>query len=228
MTAPATDAAVAGTFTDVAGTWVQPKATCAAGERSASAFWVGLGGFDEQSTALEQTGTEADCGARGRASYSAWYELVPAAPVTVPLKVRPGDRITGAVLVQGAKVVVSLKNLTLRKRFSKTFPLVQPLDTGSAEWVAEAPSICSANGRCSVVPLTNFGTVSFSRAATIGNGHPGTIADPTWDETQMSIGGGAGAQGGSVFNPHDAVASALSADGRAFSVTWQAGATTAG
>lgn len=67
------------------------------------------------------------------------YEFVPAGPVTVKLKVRPGDRMTGAVLVSGTQVTVSLKNLSTHKRFSKTFSSVSPLDTSSAEWIAEAP-----------------------------------------------------------------------------------------
>src|SRR4051812_6026851 len=44
-------------YTNVTGSWVQPKANCKAGE-SYSAFWVGLGGFSGTSTALEQIGTE--------------------------------------------------------------------------------------------------------------------------------------------------------------------------
>ena len=58
--------------------------TCTAGIPAYSAFWVGLGGY--ASTArkhLEQVGTEADCDSNGVAHYSAWYELVPQASVTV-------------------------------------------------------------------------------------------------------------------------------------------------
>ena len=51
--------------------------------------------------------------------------------------------MTGAVLVSGTRVAVSLKNLSTHKRFSKTFSSVAPLDTTSAEWIGEAPSLCS-------------------------------------------------------------------------------------
>ncbi len=67
------------TFKTVSGTWVQPTANCSAStaETTASAFWVGLGGDSDTSSALEQTGTEADCLANGTTRYTAWYELVP-------------------------------------------------------------------------------------------------------------------------------------------------------
>ena len=78
------------TFSAVSGTWVQPTADCSAASTgtTASAFWVGLGGDSDSSTALEQTGTEADCLAGGTARYTAWYELVPASSVRVGLHVR--------------------------------------------------------------------------------------------------------------------------------------------
>ena len=110
-------------FTDVTGSWVQPRLTCSAGEVGAAAFWVGLGGSQDSSSALEQIGTEGDCNRSGKAMYSSWYEFVPAGPVTIKLKVRPGDRMTGAVLVSGTQVTVSLKNLSTHKRFSRTFRL---------------------------------------------------------------------------------------------------------
>jgi hypothetical protein len=224
-TTPQATSATAGalSFTDVAGSWLQPKLTCSTGEAGAAAFWVGLGGADESSTALEQIGTEGDCNRHGRATYSAWYEFVPAPPVTVALKVRPGDRMTGAVLVSGTRVTVSLKNLTMRKRFSKTFSTVSPLDTSSAEWIAEAPSLCRSGNQCIVVPLSNFGTTSFTRATAIANGHPGTLSDPTWSSGPVVLGPDTTPQSsfGVVANTHGALPSAISADGLSFAVTWQ-------
>jgi hypothetical protein len=222
ITAPPSSSGSSGmSFTDVAATWVQPKATCQVGEASSSAFWVGLGGFDDSSQALEQTGTEADCTAAGKETYSAWYEMVPANPVRVRLKIAPGDKIRAAVLVVGQQVLVSVKNLTRHKKFSKRLPLVQPLDTTSAEWIAEAPSLCPPSGRCSVVPLTNFGSVTFANAAAIGDGHPGTISDPTWVSTQVALAGDPAPSPGRVANTHGALPGTLSPDGRSFSVAWQ-------
>ena len=67
-------------FRRASGTWVAPAAHCGSGGRRYSAVWLGLGGLHTTSKALEQVGTEADC-AGGKGYYSAWYELVPAAPV---------------------------------------------------------------------------------------------------------------------------------------------------
>src|SRR5690349_15017483 len=71
-------------FSSVSGSWVQPTVKCGAGQ-TYSAFWVGLGGSAGGSSALEQTGTQADCTADGGTEYYAWYELVPAAPVKLDL-----------------------------------------------------------------------------------------------------------------------------------------------
>jgi len=219
------DPAVATTtsFSDVTGTWVQPKVRCLPGEVGAAAFWVGLGGWDQSSRALEQIGTEADCNEQGLVTYSGWYELVPAGPVTLKLRIHPRDRVTAAVVASGSQVVFSLKNLTRHTRFSKRLTPNFQVDTGSAEWIAEAPSLCQTNGRCTVVPLTNFGTMKFSGAATIGNGHPGTISDATWSPSQVVLAPDPGAQTryGVVANTHGAVPSATSPDGRAFSVSWR-------
>ncbi|HEY3020092.1 MAG TPA: G1 family glutamic endopeptidase [Solirubrobacteraceae bacterium] len=74
-------------FKRVSGSWVQPAVDCT-GDRSYSAYWVGLGGYRTTSNALEQVGTAADCDSTGAAHYTAWYELVPAAAVTMKLGVR--------------------------------------------------------------------------------------------------------------------------------------------
>jgi hypothetical protein len=214
-------------FSDVTATWVQPKAKCSAGREDSAAFWVGLGGDSADSQSLEQLGTEADCDASGTApTYGAWWEIVPAASVPIPLKIRAGDRVTAAVLVNGQAVTLSLKDTTRRTRFSKTVTLTQPLDVSSAEWIAEAPSICTANGRCRAVPLTQFGSVTFTNAAAIANAHPGTISDPAWLAAPIELiadgGGGRFFGRGDVLGPGvGAVPGDLSADGRSFSVAWQ-------
>src|SRR3954447_18096695 len=67
----------------VSATWTQRAVDCSSTGRAFSAYWVGLGGLDQSSQALEQIGTDADCTSGGRATYSAWYELVPAAAVDI-------------------------------------------------------------------------------------------------------------------------------------------------
>lgn len=110
--------------------WRQPQASCSPGNPSYAAFWVGLGGFTPTSTALEQAGTEVDCGLRGHASYYAWYELVPYRSVTLPasaLDVHPGDAISTTVTVVGSQVTLQIHNITRGQVFNKV------LQAGSAD-----------------------------------------------------------------------------------------------
>jgi hypothetical protein len=214
-------------FTDVTGTWVQPKATCSVGRISSSAFWVGIGGYDPNSNSLEQLGTAADCdGNTSLVSNYAWWELVPAGSVRIPLKIKAGDTITAAVLVNGQKITFSLRDVTRKTRFSKVLNTQQPLDTSSAEWIAEAPSDCGTFGRCTVVPLTNFGSVTFSKIAATGNDHGGTLTDTNWTATPIELIADDGQSGffGRSTDPLQGVGAVpgdISADGRGFSVSWQ-------
>jgi hypothetical protein len=215
-------------FTSVTGTWTQVVASCAVGDASsASAFWVGLGGYNTSSNALEQIGTDADCSKSGTPSYYAWYEIVPAPPVNIKFKINPGDTITTSVNVSGSGVLLQLINRTRRTRFTKRVTATN-LDLTSAEWIAEAPSSCTGNS-CTPVPLANFGSVAFSRIATIGNAHPGTITDPAWSAVPIQL----VPNGKFGFHPGQdrrfatqrstagtSAPDGLTADGRSFNVSW--------
>jgi hypothetical protein len=208
-------------FTTVSGTWKQPAVTCAAGSSSYSAFWVGLGGFSEDSQALEQIGTEANCTRAGNANYAVWYELVPAASVPIKLTIKPGDRFAGSVTVKGHTVTLRITNVTRKKTVTKTLSMSAP-DVSSAEWIAEAPSSCTSDGnRCETLPLANFGMVTFSSAKAIAAAHPGTISDPAWSATVVFLaGGGSGGPFARFATAASATPTALSGDGSAFAVTW--------
>ena len=78
-------------FRRVSASWRQPTATCTPGQAAFSAYWVGIGGFSQNSQALEQIGTEADCKASGQRVISAWYEIVPAPSTPISIAVGPGD-----------------------------------------------------------------------------------------------------------------------------------------
>ena len=213
-------------YSNVVGSWVQPKVTCTARQPSYSAFWVGLGGFSDDAQALEQIGTESNCDARGRPVYAAWYEIVPAPSIPIAMKMAPGDRMTAAVLVQGMQVTLQLTNTTRHIRVTRRVTVQQP-DLTSAEWIAEAPSSCSSSGQCRTLPLADFGTVSFARAAATGDGHAGTISDPAWQATPVELAelGQDGLDPSFAgMRPSPATSGAspgpLSADGRGFAVAW--------
>ena len=225
----ATVASAAMSFSDVTATWTQPTATCTAGQSTSAAIWVGLGGYTVGSNALEQAGTAADCSSAGKATYYAWYELVPAASVTLKLKIFPGDRITSTVLVKGTDVLVQVKNRTRRTVFTKHLPMSSP-DLASAEWVVEAPSECTVAGFCRTVPLTNFGSIAFSKTYALGNGQGGTLSGPGWEPTPIQLVPRARRFFGDVNASASSTAGASPADvapdGSGFTVNWVADATT--
>jgi hypothetical protein len=214
-------------FKKVTGTWTQPTATCTSGRPTYSAVWVGIGGFDVNSPALEQIGTESDCTASGRAVSSAWYELVPAASRGAKLTVKPGDRMRAGVIVDGNKVTLTLTNLTRHRSFTKRLHAAV-VDTTSAEWILEAPSVCSSTWNCHTLPLANFGSTGFTAAtATTSTGHRGTIDDRGWTTTRISLAAtGRTFVSDSSMPPATAVPSSLAARGSAFTVTYRAGAGT--
>jgi hypothetical protein len=217
-----TDTATATAFSSVSARWVQPRTTCLPGSTSYSAFWIGIGGFSDTSQALEQIGTSANCKLTGAAVYSMWYELVPAASVPIKFKVFPGNVITASVQVVGTKVSLEIRNLTRRTRLTKVLhPAL--VDVSSAEWVAEAPSSCRPSGSCFVLPLANFGSVSFTNAAATADGYSGAISDPAWTTTPVELVSGVSGPSPDAASQTSigAVPSALSSDGTAFAIDWE-------
>ena len=107
---------------------MQPRVRCTNGEPTYSAFWVGIGGFAGDAGALEQTGTQANCNSSGKATYTAWFELVPAPTVSVNLKIRPRDVITASVNIVPTGVLVQIKNRTRKTSFTKLLSTPSGLD----------------------------------------------------------------------------------------------------
>jgi Peptidase A4 family len=210
-------------FKRVTGIWRQPTTTCTGGQATYSSIWVGLGGFSETSRALEQIGSEVDCNARGKTVSSVWYELVPAASRTIRMQVRPGDMLKATVTVTGHQVQLALRDLTRRRLFTKTLH-ASSVDTSSAEWILETPSVCAPNSSCQVLPLADFGRAAITHAsATTTRGITGPISGRKWSTTKITL-----ASAGHHFINQGAAATAamalpssLSAGGGAFSITYQ-------
>jgi hypothetical protein len=174
-------------FGKVTASWRQPTVSCTRGGSTYSAYWVGIGGFSPSSQALEQIGTEADCTASGRAVLSAWYELVPAPSTPISFPLVAGDLIDATVLVKGHRVTLSLYDATRHHGFTKTLT-ARAVDTSSAEWIVEAPSVCSGGYSCRTLPLANFGSATFTgaRAAT-SRRRQGGIASAAWSWTKIFL-----------------------------------------
>jgi cytolysin (calcineurin-like family phosphatase) len=186
-------AATGSTYTNVSTTFTQPKVTCKSGDQYSS-FWVGLDGYSSDS--VEQTGTEADCAGK-TAEYSAWIEMYPADPVTYSNTVKPGDVITETVSEASNKYTLTLVDST--EGWTKTTTKTESgLARSSAEVIAEAPY----SGE--VLPLANFGTVTFSNNTVDGSSL--SSLDPTGINMATSSG------------TAEATTSAFS--GNSFSITW--------
>jgi hypothetical protein len=197
---------------------VQPKLACTKGRAASSGFWVGLGGARGDSMTLEQTGTAATCTRAGRATYYAWYEVVPSPPARINLTIAPGDTILGAVAYVDGRTVLELKNVTRGTAVTRKLAVPDP-DLSSAEWIAEAPALCTSLNSCKIDRLANFRRILFTQAAVTGAEHTGTINDPAWEATPITLAPNASLVAADPLAA-GAVPSALTEDGRSFSVTW--------
>jgi Peptidase A4 family len=193
-----------GTFTSVSASWTEPAVTCTS-TNTFSSFWVGLDG--DGTDTVEQTGTEADCDG-GAATYQGWFEMFPNASVFFGNLVQPGDAMSASVVAAGGGAFTLTLTDSTQGWTRITNQTSGTAQLGSAEVIVEAPS----DGTGAVLPLSNFGAVSFTGAAAdntaIGNENPGAL-------TMVS-----------ANDVTEATPSAL-ADGSAFAVTWEGNGTTA-
>jgi hypothetical protein len=187
---------VSSAVTKVTGSWQVPTVTGSG--YGYSSTWVGIDG--DQSSTVEQIGTEQDTVATaahdGTPQYYAWYEMYPAyayyATVTLngtttPAPVSPGDQITATVEYKGTQgsgrklddfFQLTITDSTPSANYPQgwTFTTLQAVPShkvaqrSSAEWIEEAPSSGS------VLPLANFGSVTFTGAQATIKGTTGTIA----------------------------------------------------
>src|SRR3989454_8549240 len=188
------------------GSWVVPaiQGSCTVTAQYSS-FWVGIDGFN--SGTVEQTGTDSDC-QNGASTYYAWFEFYPHPSFLINgMTITPGDHMTAQASFSGRSFTVTITDTTTGASFS-TSARVTSAQRSSAEWIAEAPS--SSGG---VLPLADFGTVSFSSCTATVSGTPGTIGSfgaAVQQITMVSTSGAVKAQ-----------PSALSGSGDSFSVTWK-------
>ncbi len=162
-------------FNSVAGDWTVPTATQhTSGQAEASSDWIGIGGgcVDAGCTATDstliQTGTEQDVSSTGAASYSAWYELVPAPSLTVTMTVNPGDHMHASIAdIVGMSNVwkITLQDVTQGETFTTTVPYSSTHAT--AEWIEETPLEIGTNAGFAALP--NLSNANFDLAAVNGS-----------------------------------------------------------
>ncbi len=192
--------ATGGTYTSVSAGWTVPTVS-ANSSSGANATWVGIGGV--QSTDLIQAGTDATVQGN-QVVYQAWIELLPQSSQPVPLAVNAGDSITTSITQQpDGKWKIVIKDLTTSQSYQTT--VAYNSSRSSAEWIEESPS----GGRGTVLPLDNFGSVSFSNATTVVNGQQKTVQQANGQPITMS----------NNFGQVLAQSSTLGSDGASFTVS---------
>jgi hypothetical protein len=171
------------TFHSVAGNWTVPTATQRkAGEAEYSASWIGIGGgcIDASCIATDgtliQDGTGQDIDAAGRASYYAWWEIIPAPSVSLSqtgctpdpnCTVAAGDSMTSTIsTVANGLWTMSMRDTTRGWSWSMSIPYGSTM--GSAEWIEETPVVIDNSGKVTVGPMPNLTPAHFDVGLTNG------------------------------------------------------------
>jgi hypothetical protein len=190
-------------FSTVTSSWTEPTGTCSGRTESLAAFWVGIDGYSSDS--VEQDGTLIEC-YRGTAYNYTWWEMYPTNDIqVVGESLKPGDQISASVVRSGTSYTLAVTDSTHTANSFSTKQTCSSCANSSAEWIAEAPS-----GSSGVYPLTDFGSVSFSKATVTEGSTSGVISSFTDDEITMITSSGA----------TEAQPGALNSSGSGFSVAW--------
>jgi peptidase A4-like protein len=191
-------------FSQVAGHWTEPSASCSGLTESLAAFWVGIDGYS--SSSVEQDGTIIEC-YLGTAYQYSWWEMYPTNAIqVVGSSVAAGDSITASVVRSGTSYTLKVTDSTHTANSFTTTQGCSSCANTSAEWIAEAPS-----GSAGVYPLAHFSTWTDSSSTVKEGSTSGVISSFTDDEiTMIDSSGAVKAQPGS-----------LNSSGNGFSVTWK-------
>jgi hypothetical protein len=173
-------------FTAVSGSWVVPRVSCSSSSDFYASQWVGIDGDVQGDTYVIQDGTSTNCEGT-TAVYGAWYEFLgdpsvysgfadPLSPTIYP--VAPGDVMSASVSYAASAWTFTLLNSTEHWTFSTTAAEPSPPPgQSSAEWIVEAPQVCTPT--CAQSAVADFGTVTFTNASAIANGSPISLVNPS-------------------------------------------------
>jgi len=151
-----------GTFEGVGATWRVPTVTPDSLPYSADATWVGIGGTSSED--LIQAGTQAIVHG-SKVEYQAWVERLPDYLEPISLSVHPGDWVSVDLReIEEGLWKLQFRNLTTGKVFTDIYEYDS--SNSSAEWIEEMPMHASGE----LIPLSQFGSVTFHNAYAIENG----------------------------------------------------------
>jgi hypothetical protein len=173
-------------FQSITGSWTVPVARPhKAGENEYSSTWIGIGGgcvtadcLVTDST-LIQDGTEQDVDAAGKASYYAWWEIIPAPGVQLSgctpdasCTVGAGDHMSSSISSPADGLwTMALSNST--RGWTWSMAIGYSSTEGSAEWIEETPVVVDNSGNVSIGPMPDLSGATFDGATT--NGAPANL-----------------------------------------------------
>jgi hypothetical protein len=165
--------ATANTFTKVSGQWRTPRVRCNR-EDQLSYEWVGIDGYSDHT--VEQDGTLGWC-FEHHPTYFTWWEMYPAAVITVGNALHPGDRVAASVTRSGTSYTLAVTDFTHSvNSFSTTQTCATCLNT-SVEWIAERPAF-----GIGIAPLADYGHWTLSQASETAGSTTGTISSYPGDQ----------------------------------------------
>lgn len=171
-----TETGLTSPYTSVSGEWVVPKVSAKTkGQAESTSTWIGIGGNSPNATlpasdpTLIQTGTEQDVAANGKATYDAWWEILPEPETEITsMKVAPGN-VMKATISQGSTPedwTITIADLTRGKSDSYTTTTPYPSLMDTAEWIHEAPTLIGTDA--GVATLAKSAPVRFAEAKVNG------------------------------------------------------------
>lgn len=152
-------------YTGVGASWVVPE-LAATTTLMSDVAWVGIGGSKTKD--LIQAGTHGAVH-DGRTQYWAWYELLPAYQVMIPVDIAPGDTVeVGLQEITRDLWYLSFENKTTGQSYYQA--LEYRSKYSSAEWIEEMPNVYNKDGERMYAPLSEFGTIRFMHAYAVVDG----------------------------------------------------------
>src|ERR1700690_136563 len=157
-------------FSHIQDSFTVPTASCAAAPNAIAAMRAGLDGVNNAT--IERVGINETCASGGTATYTAWYQMYPAAAVN-EFTPRPGDTLNSSVTFASGAYTLSIQDLTSGESFIVTKLCTATCQNASAQVTAGSPQgAVPAN-----FTAVNFGVIIVTDSAGVSGG----LADPNWN-----------------------------------------------
>lgn len=195
-----------GTVEYAAGCWTVPTLTPTA-SGTYCAIWVGIDGFADDT--VEQLGTSHNW-IDGKQQNYAWFEMYPGNSYQISgFPVNIGDEISVRIGYKGDntfKMVMFNHTQGVSTVVPTSYTVSSSALRSTAEWIVEAPYSNK------ILPLSDFGMVTFNYCSAIIDGMNGLISGPGWVNDNISM---------VSTTAYKAQPSALMKDGSCFQVAWK-------